>query len=297
MAVPNADGRIRELPFVDGHVHFWQLDNPDVEYAWLGPGEPHPSIGDIEGLKVTRFAEKEFVAQSRFQHVTKAIHVGVSTSADPVAETRYLQQMADESGWPHGIVARCALAGADAAWTLERHMMSPNMRGVRDHGSPGSFDDPAWRSGYERLADHDLVFCHEVGLSRAAEAVRLLTDHPEVTFCLDHTAMPAALDAEYFDAWRAAVLDIARYESSVVKLSAFGQWGRMWTLDSVRPWAQACIDAFGPDRVFFGSNFPVDGLFSSYSDLVQSFRDLVVDYSLDEQHQMLAGNAERIFRI
>ena len=182
-----------EIPFVDSHVHFWQLSNSPVEYAWLGPGTTHPSIGDIEGLKVTRFAAQEFISQSRYQNVVKAVHVGVSTTADPAVETKWLQAIADETGFPQGIVARCDLAGADAEDTLLRHLESPNVRGVRDHGQPGSFRDPRWLAGYRLLGRSHLVFCHEVGVGLMAEAVELVKANPDVQMCLDHCAMPVDL--------------------------------------------------------------------------------------------------------
>lgn len=286
-----------DAPIIDSHVHFWNLADSAVEYSWLGPGTMHPSIGDIEGLKVTRFSSDEFVAQSRFANVSKAIHVGVSTNADPVVETRWLQSVADRAGVPQGIVAKCDLSSPDAGHTLMRHLESANMRGVRDHGQPGSFQDRQWLENYRLLGEHDLVFCHEVGLGRTTEAVELVAAHPDVSFCLDHCAMPSDLSAEGFAAWQSAVRSIAVLPNVVVKISALGQWGRLWTVDSARPWVSALIEAFGTERAFFGSNFPVDGLFSTYGDLVTAFRSMIADYSEDEQRDMLSRNAERVFRI
>jgi predicted TIM-barrel fold metal-dependent hydrolase len=180
---------------------------------------------------------------------------------------------------------------------LLRHLESPNMRGVRDNGRPGSFADPKWRSGYRLLGEHELVFCHEVGLSRVAEAVDLIRAFPDIQFCVDHCGMPSALDEDGFRAWRSGIASLAGFPNVTMKVSALGQWGRLWTLDSARPWVAACIDAFGPRRVIFGSNFPVDGLFSSYGDLVGAFRSLIAEYSDSEQRDLLAGNAERLFRI
>lgn len=286
-----------DAPIVDGHVHFWKLTGSEVKYEWLGPGTVHPSIGDIEGLKVPRFASEEFISQSRFSDVSKAVHVGVSTNADPVVETRWLQGIADTAGFPQGIVARCDLASPDAQATLLRHLESPNMRGVRDNGYPGSFDDPRWRDGYRQLGEHDLVFCHEVGVDRMEEAVNLVKAFPDVQFCLDHCAMPQQLDRDGFERWRASIATIAEVPHVVVKISALGQWGRRWTIESAKPWVSACIEAFGTERAFFGSNFPVDGLFGPYSEMITTFRSLIADYSETEQRDMLARNAERTFRI
>ncbi len=284
-------------PMVDGHVHFWDLRHTDLEYTWLGPEAAHPMIGDIEGLKVARFSVGEFVAQSRFAGVHKAIHVAVSTNPDSVLETRWLQSLADQHGYPHGIVAKCDLASPNAEATLLRHLESPNMRGVRDNGAPGSFDSSQWRQNYSLLGKYELVFCHEVGLARTDEATRLVKAFPHVQFCVDHCAMPRSLDEAGFRAWRSSVGTLAELPNVVMKISALGQWGRLWTVDSVRAWISACIDAFGPSRVLFGSNFPVDGLFSPYSDLISCFRELVAGYSDEEQRDLLGRNAERIFRI
>ena len=286
-----------DAPIVDGHVHFWKLTGSGVEYEWLGPGTTHPSIGDIEGLKVPRFASEEFISQSRFSNVSKVVHVGVSTNADRVVETKWLQSIADIAGFPQAIVARCDLASLEAGETLRRHLESPNVRGVRDHGRPGSFRDPRWRAGYRLLGEHDLVFCHEVGVERMAEAVELVTDHPDVPFCLDHCAMPTDLSQDGFATWRTAIASIAEVPHVVAKISALGQWGGRWTPESAEPWVSALIEAFGTERVLFGSNFPVDGLFGPYSEMIATFRTLIAEYSESEQRDMLYRNAERIFRI
>jgi predicted TIM-barrel fold metal-dependent hydrolase len=286
-----------DAPFIDGHVHFWDLKSRELEYGWLKADAVHPMLGDIDGLKVVRYSIDEFEAQSRFQHVPKAVHVGVSTNADPVVETRWVQALADRGGFPQGIVAKCDLASPNVHETILRHLESANMRGVRDNGRPGSFDDPIWRNGYKLLGEYELIFCHEVGIDRMAEAVELVKAYPEVQFCLDHCAMPRSLDEEGFRRWRAAIGAISAMPNVAVKISALGQWGGRWTIESAKPWVSACIEAFGTKRTFFGSNFPVDGLFSSYGDLVNAFRHLVSDYSETEQRDLLGGNAERIFRI
>ncbi|HWI32607.1 MAG TPA: amidohydrolase family protein, partial [Microbacterium sp.] len=260
-------------------------------------GEPHPMLGDIEGFKVQRFSVDEFDAQSRFQNIDKVIHVGVTTNRDPVLETAWLQALADERGLPSGIVARCDLRSDDAASVLDAHCAYPNVRGIRDNGQPGSFADPRWRQGYARLAALDLVFCHQVGVERLDEALALLGEYPSVKFCLDHSAMPRERSGEYFQRWSRAIRQIAAYPQVSCKVSALGSADRRWTIDSIRPWVLELIDAFGVDRCFFGSNFPVDGIFSTYSDLIEAFRCVVADFTREEQAKLLHLNANRIFRV
>ena len=115
------------LPFVDTHVHYWDLKDPSLRYEWLQPDWVHPILGDIDGIKVQRYMAPEFVAETRFQNVSKAIHVQAAIGIDdPVEETRWLQAQADATGFPHGIVAHCDLAGEpDAQAVIERHLRVP----------------------------------------------------------------------------------------------------------------------------------------------------------------------------
>jgi predicted TIM-barrel fold metal-dependent hydrolase len=70
-----------------------------------------------------------------------------------------------------------------------------------------------------------------------------------------------------------------------------------WTVESLRPWVSTCIELFGVDRAFFGTNWPVDRLFSSYTDVIDAYAALISDYSEAEQTALFSGNAERIFKI
>ena len=278
-------------------MHFWDLSNESVDYAWLQPGVPHPMLGDIEGLKVRRYATDEYVADTRFHNVTKSVHTQVATSSDPVAETAWLQGLADKAGYPHGIVAFCDLASNDAAATIERHLAFPNIRGIRHNGNDDSFSDGSWRRGYELLGKHGLVFTHQVGLERVARASDLIAAFPDITFCVDHAGMPKERNDEYFAAWREGMRQLAELPNTVCKISALGMGDPRWTTESLRPWVLACIELFGVDRSFFGSNFPVDRLFSSFADLLDAYSEIVADFSADERRGLFSANAERIFRL
>ena len=90
---------------------------------------------------------------------------------------------------------------------------------------------------------------------------------------------------------------IARNPNAVVKISGLGMVDHEWTVESIRPWVATCIEEFGAERSLFGSNWPVDRLYSSYPDVVAAYRELVSEFSAAEQHALLAGNARRIFHL
>jgi len=250
-----------QLPLVDTHVHYWDLKDPDLKYVWLEPDWVHPILGDIDGLKVLRYMAPEFIAETRFQNVAKAIHVQAAIGIeDPVEETRWLQEQAAATGFPHGIVAHCDLAAPDAEAVIERHLQYANMRGIRDFGQGDYLVGAAWRRGYGLLARNGLVFCLDVIWENMDKARDLAEAHPDVVLCIDHAGFPRARDSEYFANWRKGMETVAGAPNVVCKISGLGMCDNSWTVDSLRPWVLACIEAFGVERSFFGTNWPVDRL-------------------------------------
>lgn len=284
--------------FVETHIHFWDLKDPELRYVWLEPDWIHPILGNIDGLKVLLYSADQFIAETRFQNVTKAVHVQAAIGIDdPVAETKWLQAQADRTGFPHGIVGHCDLTSPDAQAVLERHLQYANFRGVRDFGQGDYLNDPAWRRGYGLLAEHSLVFCIDTTWEQA-DAVRGLVDaHPDVVMCIDHAGFPRARDDEYFANWRRGMQTLAGAPNVVCKISGLGMCDNAWTVESIRPWVLGCIEAFGVERCFFGTNWPVDRLYSSYGDVVDAYETIIADFTEAEQAALFSGNAERIFRI
>ena len=91
--------------------------------------------------------------------------------------------------------------------------------------------------------------------------------------------------------------DLAQAESVSCKISGLGMFDNQWTVDSLRPWVMACIEAFGVERSFFASNWPVDRLYSSYDPLIDAYFEIISDFSPSEQVALFSGNAERIYKI
>jgi predicted TIM-barrel fold metal-dependent hydrolase len=90
---------------------------------------------------------------------------------------------------------------------------------------------------------------------------------------------------------------MASAENVVMKISGLGMRDPLWTVESLRPYVLGSIEAFGTERVVFGTNWPVDRMFSSYPDLIDAYAAIISGFSEDEQRRMFSGNAERIFRI
>jgi predicted TIM-barrel fold metal-dependent hydrolase len=289
------------LPFVDTHVHFYDFSRADeleLRWAWLEPDFVHPIIGNIDGIKTRRYGADEYLAETRFANVAKAIHVQAALGTPNVInETRWLQEYADRTGFPHGIVAECHLARDDAQDVLDQQAQYANVRGIRDFGEGEYLRDPAWQRGYRGLARHGWVYCLDSAPEVYHQAADLARAVPDVVLCLDHAGFPRQRDDDYFQLWQRELKGLAEAENAIVKVSGLGMCDPTWTVASWRPWVHACLEAFGPERTVLGTNWPVDRLFSSYSDVVDAYAELVSDLSEAEQRALFSENAERIFRI
>ena len=287
-----------ELPFVDTHFHLHDMKRPELRYAWLEPASIHGYLGNIDALKAQHYWIDDFIAESRFHNVKKAIHVQAALGIpDPVEETKWLTEFNKRTGLPTAIVAEVHLARPDAADVMARHMEYPNVRGVRDFGDGRYLIDPAWQAGFSHLAKHDLVSCIDTRITLVDDMMKLAAKFPNTLICIDHCAIPEKRDPEYFKLWRKAMDTYASADNIVMKVSGLGMGDWRWTIDSIRPYVLGCIEAFGTDRIVMGTNWPVDRLFSSYPDVINAYAEIIKGFGRDDQVKLFSANAERIFRI
>jgi predicted TIM-barrel fold metal-dependent hydrolase len=288
-----------DLEFTDTHVHFHDLDEPTLRYSWLEPdAPPTPELGDYGAIKSRRYWADDFVGETRFANVGKVIHVQAAIGIDdPVEETRWLQAFADRLGVPHGIVAFVDLAQPDAESVLERHTAFANLRGIRDLRYDDYLTDEAWEKGYALLERVGLVCCDDPMVEVMGDAADLVRRHPGITYCVDHAGFPRRRDPEYFEEWRTGMRKLAALDNTVVKISGLGMCDHRWTVESLRPWVLECIDAWGVERAFFGTNWPVDRLFSSYGDVLDAYQELISDFTSAEQVALFSENANRVFSL
>jgi predicted TIM-barrel fold metal-dependent hydrolase len=289
---------VAEIPFIDTHVHFYDLQNPRLRYDLLQPGARHEILEDIRAIQAQRYWADDWLAETRFANVVKSIHVQCAGGIeDPVEETRWLQAFADRLGHPHGIVAEVHLAQPDAAKVIERHMEFANVRGVREYRDDDYLRDPAWIRGFSHLEKHGLVSCVHARPDTYADVKALATTHPGMRICLDHAGFPRQRDGEYFALWRREIENLAEAPNVIVKVSGLDICDPHWTIDSLRPWVMSCIEAFGPERTVFASNWPFGRLHASYPDVIDAYAVLISEFSPAEQTAMFSANVERYFRI
>jgi predicted TIM-barrel fold metal-dependent hydrolase len=293
---------------IDPHHHLWDLEhNP---YPWLQTRPLAPRLeGDIEPIAKT-YMLKDYLADVQNQNVVKSVHIECGWDPDdPVGETAWLQSVADQYGFPHGIVARAELDTPDIEKILGGHAQYKNARGIRHivcwHRDPVKsyvqrpdlLTDPQWRRGFRFLRRFGFSFDLQLYPSQMADAAGLAQAHPETLIILDHAGMPVDRDETGIRTWRQGMRALAALPNVVSKISGLGAFDWRWSADSIRPFVLETIEIFGVSRCMFASNFPVDKLYSDFDSLYAAFHSITAGFSAAEKQMLFHDNAIRYYRL
>jgi predicted TIM-barrel fold metal-dependent hydrolase len=254
-------------------------------------------MGNIDEIKFPLYGADEFLAETAGANVSKIVHVQAALGIeDPVNETIWLEQAAQRTGAPHAIVAYVDLRADNVEEELARHRdASPRLRGVRDFAEGDYLVDPDFARGYATLGRHGLVCDLDCVWEDMHKARDLANAHPETTVILDHAGFPRERTPEYFANWKRGMSALVEAPSAWCKISGLGMCDNDWTVASIRPWLEYCLEAFGVERCVLGTNWPVDKMFSTYDAVIDAYAEIVSGLSADEQVALFSGNAERVF--
>jgi predicted TIM-barrel fold metal-dependent hydrolase len=294
---------MRRLPFIDAHVHLWDLAR--IRYAWLSPpfADDGPN-GNVASIASTYLLD-DYLREAAHWNVAGVVHV--EAGADPaqaLAETDWLQAIADERGMPNAIVAFAALDDPDVEALLAAHGARRNVRGVRHivnwHADPNRTysvrdvtQDEAWQRGFALLAKYGLSFDLQAYPGQFAALAGLIERHPETPVIINHAGMGIDGDAD----WRAGISALAALPNVAVKLSGMGFVWRPLEPSAIRDRVRQAIDLFGADRAMFASDFPTDRLFAGFDRTMDLLAEAVGDFTETDRRALFAGNANRIYRL
>ena len=294
---------MERLPFIDAHVHLWDLAR--IRYAWLTPpfSDEGPN-GNVEAIARTYLLD-DYLREAAEWNVVGMVHVEAGAAPEQaLEETDWLQGMADERGMPNGIVAFAALDDPNVDALLGAHAARPNVRGVRHivnwHADPKRTYTPrdvtldeAWRRGFGLLGKHDLSFDLQAYPAQFAALAGLIERHPETPVIVNHAGM--GVDGE--DDWRSGMSALAALPNVAVKVSGMGFVFRPLDPAAIRDRVRAAIDLFGTARALFASDFPTDRLFGTFDQTMDALAGAVADFAEPERRALFAGNANRIYRL
>jgi predicted TIM-barrel fold metal-dependent hydrolase len=294
-----------EGPVVDAHHHFWE---PAVnDHPWLRPESHIPfRYGNYDAIK-RAYLPPDYLADAAGQDVRQTVYMETEWNpADPVGEIRYASGLAERFGLPSALIGAAPLDRADVAEILDQETVFPLLRSIRHKpggpAAPGEagrtlMSDETWRRGYALLEKHNLNFDLQTPWWNFDEAIALARDFPATLIILNHTGLPSDRSEAGLAGWHKAMGKLAAMSNLRVKISGIGQKGRKWTVADNGWIVRETIAMFGAERCAFASNFPVDGLCGSFSDIFGGFRDITADLSPTEQARLFCGTAREIYHL
>ncbi|MFL6204183.1 MAG: amidohydrolase family protein [Acidimicrobiales bacterium] len=281
----------RPARIVDAHVHLWDPARTDW-YPYLA-GQMDIGMGDTGGM-ARRFDRSTYEAESSGWNVEKLVNVAAATGLHAIDETLAMEEQGDADALIGGIAPAASVA--DSVAQIDRQMAATRFRGVRPMGR---FAGPLPEADVLReLAARRLVFEVLARPEQLEDAARGLAGHDDLVVVIEHTGWPQSGADEERAAWRAGISALAALGPNVhCKLS--GLSAAAGSMDAARfaPWLEPALEAFGVERCFFASNFPVDGLHGSLDQLWQAFDQATVALDGGSRDQLFAANAERLYRV
>jgi predicted TIM-barrel fold metal-dependent hydrolase len=301
------------VPIVDVHHHLWVLGDAD---PWADElADERFSRGWSRMFRERgRYLLDEFLADARTGHDIRAtVVVGDVETATVVAAECDRRREGIRVG--AAIVGSADLSqGARVEEELLRQadLADGRYRGIRD-GVPGRLTEPEFLDGARRLAALGLSLEIFLPAPHLAEAAQLARTLPELTIVLDHAGVPVRGDDGTEDdrIWTEGVRVAAAEPNILMKLGGLGSTGlpRMPSYDASppasserlaeewRPYILGCIDAFGPDRCMFESDYPPGSMTASYRTTWNTFARIVADASPGEKRALFSGTATRAYRL
>ncbi len=275
-----------ELRRIDAHHHLWNYS--PAEYGW---------IDERMSALQRDFTPGDLLEAMHSAHVDGAIAVQARENLD---ETRWLLQCARTSPHMVGVVGWAPLEAADLNSILEG-VPDPLLVGMREvlQGKPLHFlDQQTLDPGICVLTRRSLTYDLLVRAEQLPETTRFVDRHPEQTFILDHAAKPPIAAAE-MQPWQDQIHELSRRPNVFCKLSGLvteADWTH-WSLDTLRPYLDTCVDAFTPARLLAGSDWPVCLVASTYARWWQTLEEYLRPFTTHEQARIFGQNALAAYRI
>lgn len=290
---------------IDSHFHIWRMK----DLPWLnGPMQPR-IFGPYEPIR-RDYPITEFRDDSAAGTVTGAVYVQANWAPDlALCEVTFVADAARRSGFPVWIVGYADMLADDIRPQLDILAKEPTLRGIRMQlhwhenplyrfaGEPDLARSAVLQRNVGYLSDYGLTFDLQVFAGQMAGAAELAAACPKVTFVLQHAGMLEDLTPQGIAQWRAGMAALAACPNVVSKLSGLGTFLRRNDPAHIAMIARETVALFGAGRCLFGSNFPIEKLWTSYADLAAAHKAAISHLSPDDRAAILGGTARRVYRL
>jgi len=275
---------------IDAHQHFWQLSKP-FNYAWLDAPANVPIKRDFLPEHLQELIAATPIRQTIF----------VQTQHN-LEENRWVLDLAQRHAFIAGVVGWVDLASTACEEQLLEFKAQPRFVGVRHITQDEPDDDfivrPDILRGLKVLEKHNVPFDLLFYVKHLRHVPTLARHVPALPMVIDHLAKPNIKDRR-LDDWLPHFRAAAKYPNVFCKLSGMiteADW-RNWTAADLKPYVQTALDAFGPERCMFGSDWPVCELAGSYQQVVAALIEALGPISAEEQRQIFGGTASRFYKL
>jgi predicted TIM-barrel fold metal-dependent hydrolase len=291
---------------VDAHLHVWRL----ADLPWLhGPMVPR-IFGAYEAIR-RDYLITEYLGDARAAGIGAAVYVQPNWPIErSVEEVRWVQDVHEHYGWPHAVIGSAAMFDAGARTVLERQRdTSPLMRGTRLQlhwhtderfrfaSAPDRMNDRVFRENLAVLEDFGWLFELQVFPGQMADAAALIERFPNTTFVLVHAGMLESADPAHVQPWRAGLTLLAEHPNVVVKLSGQGTFVHRVDEPLIRLVTATTLELFGSSRCMFGSNFPIESIWTDFPTLLDTWLRVLADLDLGARRDVLGATARRVYSL
>lgn len=274
---------------IDAHQHFWELGRFDTK--WLETPEHKPIHRSFLPKDLKPLIDKAGVSQTVF----------VQTQHN-LEENRWALGLADANPWIVGVVGWVDLASPDCEQQLLEFKRHPKFVGVR-HITQGEPDDdfivrPEIIRGLKVLSKHEIPFDLLFYVKHLQHAQTLARQLPELKMVIDHLAKPRIKDHR-LDDWEANFRAAAKFPNVYCKLSGMvteADW-KQWKPVDLKPFVQTALDAFGADRLMYGSDWPVSVLAGDYPRVLGALNEALGNITAEEREHIFQQTAREFYRL
>ena len=285
---------------IDAHHHLWDLGA--VHYPWLmAEGVPR-FFGDPAPIQRDYLID-EFRSDAKGFRASVHIQVGAE---DGLAEAAWVQSVADANpDWPMAQVVFCDLTSDTLADDLDRLQAFSTVKGVRQivgrapgedavTGTNDLLDNPRFVEGLREAGRRGLSFDLQLIPELYCAISDILSDVPGTRVALCHAGSPHDRSRAGLATWARSLRKLSALNHVTCKLSGLGMFDHAWSVETIRPIVDTCLQQFGAGRAMFGSNFPVDSLYSDYARIVAAYEVLLPE---DTQDAIFGGTAATFYDI
>jgi predicted TIM-barrel fold metal-dependent hydrolase len=290
------------LKFIDAHHHLWDLSR--LTYPWLEAKGSKRFFGQPDPIR------KNYLPQDYFNdhqgQVNSSIHIQVGCIPEHnIRETQLISSFVDHGAPISAIIPSVDMRSDDLVEQLDLQQAFPLVKGVRhmigksaseNHQLP-VFKGSDWIEAWRLLAKRKLTFDLQLTEEQYEDVYNTLCNVPELNVVICHLASPWDQSKEGFLRWQLAMKKFAKLPNCSMKISGFSMFNHGMIEEKFADYIHAAIDIFGPHRCMFGSNFPVDKLYISYTNLFKIWQKILACYNQEESKQLTAGSAANFYQL